>query len=812
MNIACDMRYRLSKFCFLFLCLGLSQHISAQESRTLIPKQKESKEERSTYESLTENRGSFAPEQKAPEQKQETPTVSPQAKETAQGPIINFNNVNITEILKYVSRLTGKNFIYDPLELQFNITMISDSPSSIDEIMAMVLQSLRAHGYLVIEEGGVFVIHTNPTVRTTGALENKKLGIDGPQLATQVFVLQNTSSDQIAAVVKAMVSEGAIVEAVGDAKLIVSDITENLKRITNIIKQLDTTSGGLEIGQYVAVNVSPPTLVSLAERVITPLAGDKPLVLVPHAASNSVFIVSTPFLIQRVLSIMQTVDLNMAKTGIISQDFEYDFDAAEEARKRREEEEQERKEVDQRRKDQELDILSDEEIRARLIQEGIDPEYVNSMSLQSARDALRNTRRKYGAESDLPVGTVESTEFLIHRLQYRKSTEVAKALRSIADSISGGGGEDAPSGITVNPELAHSDLLITLYSLQPVDDNNTIVFTGTAASLRKVKQLISQIDLPVRQVFIEALVLNTTLTNSLQFGVEWGGKIQRTNLGAAVNFRRPDSEFGAAFDAVQQVTPVQVAPPPAPAGISIGNLGRKIKFLGRGFRSTGALIQALRSDDETHIMLNPQIVTEHNVPAEIFVGAQVPIKGQSVANTAVGGGAVTNNLVTTNYETQETGVLLKVTPLISSHETVTLIIEQQNRFTNSEQINAQAAQDAPPATVREIRTTTRVHMPSDHFLMMSGMIQEDTRLQGSKIPCLGGFPVIGGLFGTNRKSYGKQNVIIFIRPIIIDTEQDIDELTRHREAVFKEKCRVQSGFNKEMDDAKMLLNLNPPLY
>jgi len=806
-------------FSALFLFMGSS--VYAQETRYLMPREEaqqpanDQEKKRSSYESLTEQRGSFQilPNPENEEEEEEEPPQK-KAEPTPQGPVINFNNVSITEVLKYVSRLTGKNFIYDPLELQFNITMISDSSSSLEEVVAMLIQSLRAHGYLMIEEGGSYIIHTNPAVRGASSIEDEHGGIDGPQIATQVFVLQNIESERVAAVIRTMASDNAIVEAVGDSSIIISDITENLRRIASIIKELDSQTSGLEIGQYVAINVSPATLVSLAERVVAPLAANKPLVLVPHAASNSVFIVSTPILIQRTLSVMQTVDLNKPRSGVLSrEDLTFDPEASEEARQRRAREEGDIEDQRKERREAELNVLSDQEIRTRLLEQGLDFEFVDTLDFDAAKRILRDTQRKQFTESELPVGTVEATQFLIHRLQYRNSADVAKALRAIAESLSGAGGAGVPSGIEVNPEIAHSDLIITLNSLQAVDDNNTIVFTGTRASLKKVKQLINQIDLPVRQVFIEALILDTTLANSLQFGVEWGAKIERTNSASAANFRQPESEFGNAFDSITidessgAFLPPSLRPPPAPAGISIGNLGRKIKFLGRGFRSTGALIQALHNDDETHIMLNPQIVTEHNVSAEIFVGAQTPIKGQSVANTSVGGGNVTDNLVTTNYDTQETGVSLKVTPLISSHDTVTLILEQKISFTSAEQVQQQASQDAPPATVRETRTVTRIHMPSDHFLVMSGMIQDDTRLQANRIPCIGGLPFVGALFSQQRKTYGKRNLMIFIRPVIIDTAEDIDELTRHREEVLKAKSTVQSGFNKQMDDLRMLLNL-----
>jgi len=798
-------------FFFSLLSLLPSLYASADSARVLLPKTQttdedtSAKRDRSTYRSITGPKGSFR------QTAQNTVDESQNLPNQSQGPIINFNNVNITEVLRYVSRLTGKNFVYDPAELQFNITMISSSSTTIEEVLAMVLQSLQAHGYLIMEEGGAYVIHTNPAVRATGGLDAPEKGINGPQIATQIFVLQNMEASRVAPIIKTMCSETALVEAVSDASVIISDITENVRRIADIIKELDSQPGGLEIGQYVAVNTSPATLVSLAERLITPLAGTKPLVLVPHAASNSIFIVSTPSLIERSLSVMQSVDLNTYRSGVLSKDdLSFDPEAAEQARKQKEQERYEEQERARKKQQSEVDLLGEEDIRSRLLERGVDSEFVNTMNLEAARQALKQVHSQHFVDGDLPSGVAESTQFLIHRLQYRRSTDVAHALRAIADSLSGGmtsGGAAGP----INPELAHSDLIITLNSLQAVDDNNTIVFTGTSSSLKKIKQLISQIDLPVRQVFIEALIIDTTLANSLNFGVEWGGKLQRTNSASSINFRGPDSTFGTNFDAITfndsgQPVPPKLTPPSAPVGLSIGNLGRKIKFLGKGFRSTGALINALQSDKETHVILNPQIVAEHNIPAEIFVGAQTPIKGQSIANTSAGGG-ITNNLVTTNYEIQETGVSLKVTPLISSHNTVTLIHEQKVSSTSSTEVNAQASSNAPPATVREARTQTRIHMPSDHFLVMSGLIQEGTDLTASRIPCLGSLPLVGTLFGTKQKALNKRNILVFIRPIIIDTEEDIDEITRNREKMFDEKSTLQQGLNKQIDTLKSMLNL-----
>jgi type III secretion protein C len=435
------------------------------------------------------------------------------------------------------------------------------------------------------------------------------------------------------------------------------------------------------------------------------------------------------------------------------------------------------------------------------------------MSANAARELLRRIMRRRLSEEKLPLGTVEATQFLIYRLQYRKSMDMVTALKAIASSLTGEmpGTNPLQPQIPINPELSQSDLIITLNSMQAIEDNNSIVFTGTPASLEKIKGLLRQLDIPVRQVFIEALFLDTTLTNSLQFDVEWAAKIQRSNLGAQVGFLAPTlPAFQTSFNAVQQTSPAQVPPPSAPGGLSAGELSRKIKFRGKGFRSTGALIQALQTDDENHIIFNPKIVTEHNVPAEIFAGQQTPIKGQSIANST---SSSTSSIVATNYNTVETGVSLKVTPLISSGETVTLIIEQKVSSANNNQVQAQANVNAPPATITETRTVTRVHMPSDHFLVLSGLIGESAEEVSSRIPCLGSLPIVGNLFGQKVNSTGKRNLMIFIRPIIIDTPQDIDEITRRQELNLKEKSRVdEQGWAKEIDDLKAILNIEHSIF
>ena len=441
----------------------------------------------------------------------------------------------------------------------------------------------------------------------------------------------------------------------------------------------------------------------------------------------------------------------------------------------------------------------------------------------------KQLRKKEVFASNLPIGELESTKFYIHKLHYRRTLDVVTALKAIAASLSA---SEEKSG-------AESDLITTLNTVQTLEESNSIVLTGTTATLEKAKTLIAEIDLPVRQVLIEVLVLDTTVNNALNFGVVWGAKLQRRNLAIEGGFFPSNSNIPFSLtssniiNGLAGVTQVPAPPmtPPAPhasfpssvfdltpnniigpsilgpslangSGFTTGSIGRKILFNGHGFFSMAALVNAVRNDQQIDIIMTPKITTEHNVPAEIFVGAKIPVKAQSVAQNS-------GSILTTNYEYRDTGILLKVTPLISSHETITLIIEQRISTAIQSQVDGQGNLNAPPATINESRTLTRVHLPSDHFIVLGGLISETQITQKDQIPCLGALPIVGSLFSVNANSNLKHNLMIFLRPHIIDTTLDIDETTKKQQDIFKDKSRLISKQRTALDDTMNMLNLRP---
>ena len=95
-------------------------------------------------------------------------------------------------------------------------------------------------------------------------------------------------------------------------------------------------------------------------------------------------------------------------------------------------------------------------------------------------------------------------------------------------------------------------------------------------------------------------------------------------------------------------------------------------------------------------------------------------------------------------------------------------------------------------------------LEADKKPYLSGMIQNSKTNFSNGIPCLGGLPVVGALFAQNDRSATKTNVIIFVRPIIINSFEDYDRITEEEEAMFKENA-VKQVLKEEFDQATEMI-------
>lgn len=683
--------------------------------------------------------------------------------------LIQFNNIGIIEYLNFISKITSKNFIFDDADMDFRVTIVSNEPTSIENIMAALLQELRIHGLALMEVGNNLIIHRNYRANSPARIVGE--GDSSPQdsdLLTQVFRLTNSPPEKMAEILKPMLSDLALVEAVPETNhLIITDIKPNIDRIRTLINNLDAPSTSLEVGQYVVNNATVDSAINLVDRILAPLAQGKPLVFVPHSATNSIYIVSTPYLVEKSIAILQQIDVNEGSTRILS-----------------------------------VDNLPMNK-RGNLGPNG-QPEGgpFGPNDFNGGLQTQRGTKKAGKWAADLPLGFVESTKFFIKKLEYQKGDKLVESLKRIADSLIATG-------------VQNTSLITTINSIQWLESTNSLVYTGTEESIIKVTQLIEEVDIPLQQVLIEVLILETTIDDSINFGVDWGARFSGDDAAGSEAFLSGNSPLVAALDSAVPNNPLNAGVLARTQGFHLGVIGRNIRCGGVSFNSIGALVSALHGDTTTNIVMNPKIVVEDNTPAEIFVGINTAFQTQAIANEL-------GNLVTSNFEFRDIGATLKVTPLIGSNDLITLdIVQEVSSLVNPLDVLTTGTTSGvgtvvpslsttttttPGPTTRKSKTTTKIHIPDGYFVILSGMIQDEDRKTRAQVPCLGGVPILGGAFQQRDHRDARRNLLIFIRPKIVHNDI-IDEITKREQDIFREKCRFPKFWEYEVDEALDFFNL-----
>lgn len=780
--------------------------------------------------------------------------------------LINFNNVNVIEYIRFISRLTNKNFVFDENDLQFNVTIISEEPTTLQNVITALIQELRIHGLLLIEQDNNFIVHKNQDVRSISRVNVEGLPSETQptsEIVTQVFRLNILDPDKAAGIIQPMLSKQALIETAKETRnLIVTDLVSNINQVAVLIKSIDAPNSGLVIGQYVVRNAFMDTLIDLAQKIMLPIALDQPLTFVPHAGARSIFIVSSPFVVERTISVLQHLDnfqgvtrifdLEELKfkegvptppalapeavppTGIapgvpgappapgapkgapghweLSPQGNYLFRPSFPTGIKPEPTElpkgswlldpqgnwyfvPEGTEVPFQPSAEEKKLIPGAAPTGRWV---LDPQgsWVFQLAPGKALQPEVLTRMTK-IQEELPVGHIERTKFAIHKLQYRRGGDIVDALQSIGTSLQ------------AFPDQ-NQDLIATIQSVQWLEGPNSLVLAGTEDALKKVLVLIDEVDTPARQVFIEMLILETDVDDSLHYGVTWatrsgGGQTATAQafIGSA-NPLTPAINAGTGADAVSLLPDAGTLA--TALGFHLGVIGKRITHNGTQFATIGALVTAVHQRSGTNIILTPKIITEDNVPAEIFVGINTPFQTQSISNDL-------GSIITTNVEFRDVGTTLRVTPLIGDSGLITLRIEQEvsrvaGTGVTSGGENISAIPQGPTTSIN--RTTTTVHVPDEHFVIISGMIQEEQDRSRSQLPCLGGIPYLGAPFSDKTADISKRNLMIFIRPQIVDTAEQLRSLTRRQQEVFRHKNRLKNSWRYEVDEGLDLLNIKPP--
>lgn len=362
----------------------------------------------------------------------------------------------------------------------------------------------------------------------------------------------------------------------------------------------------------------------------------------------------------------------------------------------------------------------------------------------------------------------DSGRLQVRYLKHANADDVAKVLTELVGGQTAGG---QPGGLGASPSkpLFSGDVKVVA---EPA--TNALMITADPTDIAAINRIVDKLDVRRLQVLVEALIVELTGTTGEQLGVEWmSGKSYQNGAWSLVGGQDYGtvSSIGAATAGKTGADAASAIAGALNPGLTVGLLQGDITA---GTVTLGALVHALESTGEANVLSTPNILTMDNEEAEIIVGQNVPfVTGQNQTQ-----GGIANPFQT--IERKDIGLTLRVKPQISEGDTVRLEIFQEVSSISTDVITG--ATDL----ITNKRSVKTVALAKDgQMLVLGGLIREDDSDTVRKVPCLGSVPVVGEAFKFTDKQSRKVNLMVFLRPRIIRTDEDLKDITNEKYSTIK---------------------------
>lgn len=644
---------------------------------------------------------------------------------------IDFNQADLSDVVMWISALTGRNFIIaDTISASKKITIISPQPVSIAEAYRAFIAALNMNGLTVVPFGRFLKI-----VEAEGAqqeaLEPTRSASQIPsndQMVTHIHQLQHVDIATVEGVIDALISEsGSVVPYEPTNTLIITDSGLNLLRLLDVLESLDVPSGQDRINFY----------------------------QVQYASAEEL-------------------------SGILSEIFPPDDGGGESAPSRRRASDND----DEAQGDGETgagvtvsQIIADTRTNQLII-------ITNERSFQQMLDIIGQLDVPIPGEGQIHVMFLENAD----------ATELASTLQSLTSEVEsqreeGGGGAFAEADAPVAATGAVTATFSGDVSITADESTNSLVVVASLRDFLALQSVVRQLDRRRQQVYVEAVIMEVSIDRNDTLGVAFNGGLLESIDGEDVPVFGATSVGGLSSLLLDPTSlnglGIGVQGPEIPGSESA---------LGIGIPSFGAILQAVQTDNNVNILSTPHILTLDNEEAEIVVGENVPFQsgttglgglgslgalsgGLDGLDTGslggLGGLGALSGLGAVSIQRQDVALTLRLTPQINESNYVRLEIE--------EQVDEVASIDqrlGPTTTTRQVRTTVVVQ--DQQTIVIGGLMREQETENVEKVPVLGDIPIIGNLFRHRRASTEKTNLLLLLTPYIIRSPEDFREIFRRK--------------------------------
>ncbi|KPW75366.1 Type IV pilus bioproteinsis protein PilQ [Pseudomonas cannabina] len=357
--------------------------------------------------------------------------------------------------------------------------------------------------------------------------------------------------------------------------------------------------------------------------------------------------------------------------------------------------------------DQALDLV--------LKTKGLDKRKVGSVLLVAPADEIA-ARERQELESLKQIAELAPLRRELLQVNYAKAADIAKLFQSVTSAESKA---DERGSITVD------------------DRTNNIIAYQTQDRLDELRRIVSQLDIPVRQVMIEARIVEANVDYDKELGVRWGGA---TNTSGSSNWSTGTAAGGSTANSS---TFVDMGAANATSGIGLGFLTNNTML--------DLELTAMEKTGNGEIVSQPKVVTSDKETAKILKGTEVPYQESSSSGA-------------TTVSFKEASLSLEVTPQITPDNRIIMEV----KVTKDEPDYVNAVLGVPPIKKNEVNA--KVLISDGETIVIGGVFSNTQSKSVDKVPFLGDVPYLGRLFRRDVVSESKSELLVFLTPRIMNNQ------------------------------------------
>lgn len=609
---------------------------------------------------------------------------------------LNFQGVGVQEVVKAVlGDLLQRNYVIDP-DVAGPVTIQTARPLARTDLLPVLESILAMHGAVLQERGGT--LHVLARERALGGAP-ARLTSPAAGLGVRIVPLQHIAAEEMQKILQPLLPDRSLVHV--DRKrnlLLLSGTAEELHQLLDTVQIFDVDwMRGMSVGLFPLKHVDPATLLGELEAALDGSDGELLSGIVrtiPIDRMNAVLAVSS-----------RPNALHHLQAWI-----------------------------------DRLDRISDRGGR-RL--------YVYRLQNAKAVDVARILSKVYGADTtaapmrDRPRITSAAQPVLMEAP--RETLPPGEAAGILATSI--------PAGIAGQPFPGDAGVIRIIAD----ESRNALVIHANAQEYEMIEDAVRKLDTEPMQVLIEASIVEVSLTDALEYGLEWffknnfGSKQGRglLDLGGGLNPLIPGFSY-ALVDNANQVR---------------------------------LILNALAEESRINVLSSPSLMVLDNQTATINVGDEIPIPTRQAVSVIDPDAPTVNEI-----QYRNTGVILEVTPRVNAGGLVTMDIRQEV----SDAVQTQSSTlNAPTIQQREIRSSVAVH--SGETIALGGLIRDSRTLSETGIPVLHRIPVLGKLFGQTTDTGRRTELLVLITPRAVSSRNEargVTEEFRRKLSIFQPEFEV----------------------